>query len=180
MNEEIIDAEIISEDVEGVTVIRNEDVVESVEHGMSRMYLSGPMTGIPNYNHELFDRVAKEFRDANFAVCSPSEFFDGDLTKERKEYMREAVKYLLEADTIVLLPGWEESKGARLEVGIATELDLIVVEYVENDEQAAKLPPVGGMLTSLDRMHEARIPPIDQNGDEVSAPLSSFTPVEEK
>jgi hypothetical protein len=94
--------------------------------------------------------------------------------------MREAVKYLLEADTIVLLPGWEESKGARLEVGIATELDLIVVEYVENDEQAAKLPPVGGMLTSLDRMHEARIPPIDQNGDEVSAPLSSFTPVEEK
>ena len=180
MNEEIIAAEIIGEDGEGITVIRNEDVVESVEHGMSRLYLSGPMTGIPNYNHELFDRVAKEFRDANFAVCSPAEFFDCDLTKERKEYMREAVKYLLEADTIVLLPGWEESKGARLEVGIATELDLIVVEYVENDEQAAKLPPVGGMLTSLDRMHEARIPPIDQNGDEVSAPLSSFTPVEEK
>ena len=56
----------------------------------------------------------------------------------------------------------------------------MIVEYVENDEQAAKLPPVGGMLTSLDRMHEARIPPIDANGDEVSAPLSSFTPVEEK
>lgn len=180
MNEEIIDAEVIEEDLKGVTVIRNEDVVEAVEHGMSRMYLSGPMTGIPNYNHELFDKVAKEFRDANFAVCSPSEFFDGDLTKERKEYMREAVKYLLEADTIVLLPGWEESKGSRLEAAIATELDLIVVEYVENDEQAAKLPPVGGMLTSLDRQHKVILTPVDENGDQISAPLSSFVPVEEK
>jgi hypothetical protein len=180
MSEEIVDAEIISEEIDGVTVVRNEDVIASQEHGMSKLYLSGPMDGIENYNHELFNKVAKEFRDANFAVCTPSEFFDGDVTRERKEYMREAVKYLLEADTIVLLPGWEDSKGARLEAAIATELDLIIVEYVENDEQAAKLPPVGGTFTSLEREHQVVLTPIDENGDEVPAPLSSFTPVEEK
>jgi hypothetical protein len=128
MSDEIIDAEIVTE---GIEVTRNEDIIESVEHGMDKMYLSGPMTGLPNYNHELFHRVAAEFRQVGFSVCSPAEFFDGDITKERKEYMREAIKYLLEADTIVLLPGWEESKGARLEATIATELDLSIMEYIE-------------------------------------------------
>ena len=149
--EEIVDAEII----EGVEVPRNEDVVEAIEHGMKNMYLSGPMDGIENYNHDLFNRIAQEFRAVGFMVCSPSEFFDGDKTKQRKEYMREAIKYLLEADTIVLLPGWEESKGARLEATIATELDLTIMEYVENDEQAAKLPPVGGTLSSMEEIKQA-------------------------
>ena len=178
--EEIIDAEII----EGVEVPRNEDVVEAVEHGMKNMYLSGPMTGIEKYNHDLFNKVAEEFRSAGFMVCSPSEFFDGDRTKERKEYMREAVKYMLEADTIVLLPGWQESKGARLEAAIATELDLIVVEYVENDEQAAKLPPVGETLSSMEEIKQAegfhKLTLVDEEGNDLPANLGSFTTVEEK
>jgi hypothetical protein len=158
MSDEIIDAEVVTE---GIEVSRNEEVIEAVEHGMDKMYLSGPMTGLPNYNHELFNRVAQEFRQVGFSVCSPAEFFDGDITKERKEYMREAVKYMLEADTIVLLPGWQESKGARLEAAIATELDLTIVEYVEEDDRAST-----GVLTLVDE---------DSSGN-----LGSFTPVEEK
>ena len=158
MSDEIIDAEIVTE---GIEVARNEEVIEAVEHGMDKMYLSGPMTGFPNYNHELFNRVAEEFRQVGFSVCSPAEFFDGDITKERKEYMREAVKYMLEADTIVLLPGWQESKGARLEAAIATELELTIVEYVEEEDRTPT-----GVLTLVDE---------DSSGN-----LGSFTPVEEK
>jgi hypothetical protein len=165
VSEEIIDAEVVDE-VNAIEVARNEDVIEAVEHGMRNMYLSGPMTGIEKYNHDLFNKVAEEFRTAGFMVCSPSEFFDGDRTKERKEYMREAVKYMLEADTIVLLPGWQESKGARLEAAIAAELDLIVVEYVENDDTIEEgSAPATGILTLE---------------DDSSVNLGSFTPVEEK
>lgn len=167
MSEEIVDAEIIEGAIESA---RNEEVIEAVEHGMKNMYISGPMTGIERYNHDLFNRVTQEFRAVGFAVCTPSEFFDGDRTKERKEYMREAIKYMLEADTIVLLPGWEGSKGARLEAAIATELELSIMEYVENDEQAAALPPVGGTITSLERPHEISLTPVDDS-------LGSFTPV---
>lgn len=178
MSEEIIDAEIIKED--DVAVVRNEEVVDSVEHHVTKMYLSGPMDGIEDFNHPLFNRVAKEFRDVNFAVCTPSEFFDGDKTRERKEYMREAIKYLLEADTIVLLPGWENSKGARLEAAIATELDLAIMEYVENDEQAADLPPMGGTFTSLERDHVISLTPVDAEGNPQGENLGAFIPVEEK
>jgi hypothetical protein len=148
---------------------------------MSKMYLSGPMDGVEDFNHPLFHRVAAGISSGNFAVCSPAEFFDGDKTRERKEYMREAVKYLLEADTIVLLPGWEESKGARLEAAIATELDLNIMEYVETDEQAANLPPVmGGTITSLEREHGVVLTPVDEDGNDIAPVLGSFTPVEEK
>jgi hypothetical protein len=157
MSDEIIDAEVITE---GIEVPRNEEIIEAIEHGMDKMYLSGPMTGFPNYNHELFDRVAAEFRQVGFSVCSPAEFFDGDITKERKEYMRESIKYLLEADTVVLLPGWGDSKGARLEAAIATELDLSIVEYIEEENQSTY---VGSSLTPIEE---------DQN-------FGSFTPIEE-
>lgn len=140
----------------------NEELVEEVKvaHGMNKLYLSGPMTGIEKYNHDLFNRVAAEFRMAGFEVCSPSEFFDGDRTKERHEYMREAFKYLLEADTVVILPGWETSKGARLEIMIAQELNLNLVEYVENDEQ---------------QTHIASFTPVEEE----EANLGSFSAVEE-
>lgn len=139
----------------------NEDLVEqfNATKGMNKLYLSGPMTNVENYNHDLFNKVAAEFRMVGFDVCSPSEFFDGDKTREREEYMREAFKYLLEADTVVILPGWEESKGARIEIMVAQELGLNIVEYVEPDENQ----PIGGILT-----------PVEEDGN-----FGSFTPVEE-
>lgn len=126
----------------------NQDLVEEFKatKGMNKLYLSGPMTGVENFNHELFNRVAAEFRMVGFEVCSPSEFFDGDTTREREEYMREAFKYLLEADTVVILPGWEQSKGARIEITVAQELGLNLVEYVEPEGDIAAT----GTLTLLD------------------------------
>ena len=117
----------------------DKDVVEGPPPGMKKMYLSGPMTGIENFNHNLFNNVAEEFRMSDFEVCNPAEFFDGDTTRERKDYMRESIKWLLEADTVVLLPGWMESEGAKLEARIATELDLIIVEYVTDDNHRREL-----------------------------------------
>ena len=139
----------------------NEDLVEefNATKGMNKLYLSGPMTGVENFNHDLFNKVAAEFRMVGFEVCSPSEFFDGDKTREREEYMREAFKYLLEADTVVILPGWEKSKGARIEIMVAQELGLNIVEYVEPDENQ----PIGGILT-----------PVEEDGN-----FGSFVPVEE-
>ncbi len=139
----------------------NEDLVDefNATKGMNKLYLSGPMTGVKNFNHDLFNKVAAEFRMVGFDVCSPSEFFDGDKTREREEYMREAFKYLLEADTVVILPGWEQSKGARIEITVAQELGLNLVEYVEPEENQ----PIGGILTT-----------VEEDGN-----FGSFTPVEE-
>jgi hypothetical protein len=178
VNEEIIDAEVLDE---GITVNAGAgEIVEAIEHGMSKMYLSGPMDNVEDFNHPLFHRVAQEFRNVNFAVCNPAEFFDGDKTRERKEYMREAFKYILEADTIVLLPGWEESKGARLEVAMATELDLTIMEYVEADDTTERDDFAGELSTP--QQYTAAFTPVvlDEDGNEITTNLGTFTPVEEK
>ena len=43
--------------------------------------------------------------------------------------MRADISALLECDTIVLLPGWPKSRGARLELTIAMELGMDVYFY---------------------------------------------------
>lgn len=162
MSEEILDAEIIEE---GEARVVNEEVIEAIDHGMSKLYICGPMSGHDDWNHPMFHKVTQEFRNVNFQVCNPAEFFDGDTSRDRKDYMREAFKYLLEADTIVLLPGWEESKGARLEAAIATELELIIVEYVEDENNE----PIVGSLTPVE---------VDEEGNVVEQNLGSFIKVD--
>ena len=149
---------------DSVIVDVDPEIVDGPPAGMKKMFLSGPITGKEDYNHPLFHRVAAEFRMAGFEVCNPAEFFDGDTTKERHEYMRESFKYLQEADTIILLPGWQESEGAKVEAAVAKELDLIIVEYVENEEAAQEFHKYVGSLT-----------PVDEDGNPVEQDLGSFT-----
>jgi hypothetical protein len=42
--------------------------------------------------------------------------------------MREALRLMLTADAVALLPGWEDSRGALLERHVAMQLGMIVRE----------------------------------------------------
>jgi len=91
-------------------------------------YLSGPMTGLPEFNFPEFNRVAALWRGQGWTVLNPAENHGGDVTLPRTVYMRTDIEQLLTADKVVLLKGWRQSAGARLEVAIARELGLIVVD----------------------------------------------------
>lgn len=152
----------------------NIDAVQAMKpEGMQKMFLSGPMTGYDNWNHDKFNQVAAEFRMAGFEVCSPAEFFDGDTTRDRSEYMRESIKWLLEADTVILLPGWQESEGAKLEAKIGDELGLIMVEYVEDEAHREMLDE-----RDMQIFAGSQLIPIDENGEEITV-NGTFVPVEE-
>lgn len=90
------------------------------------VYIAGPMTGLPEFNHPEFNRVAEVLRGRGLEVINPAEFFGGDTTREHREYMREAVASLLEAEALAFLPGHENSRGATLELQIAYALGLEV------------------------------------------------------
>lgn len=96
-----------------------------------RIYISGPMTGIKDYNYPSFNFMAKELRADGHEVCNPAEFFGGDATRTRPEYIRESIVRLLECELVVTLPGWELSEGACLEVQIARELEYQIVHHGE-------------------------------------------------
>lgn len=90
---------------------------------MKRIYLSGPMTGLPEFNFPAFHRAASILRAQGLEVQNPAEINpDGELPWA--ECMRADIKALCDCDTLVLLPGWEKSSGAHLELHIAHRIGL--------------------------------------------------------
>lgn len=114
-----------------------------------RIYLAGPMRGIPYFNFPAFHAAAKELRDAGHFVFSPAErdqrehgegFGMDNITGDEKfaaathgfslrKALAEDLSWIcLEADAIALLPGWGDSKGAKAEYRTALALGLMVIE----------------------------------------------------
>lgn len=87
------------------------------------------MTGIEQFNYPMFNKVAQELRNSGAQVINPAEFFGGKGDRTYQEYMRESIRTILFATEVVLLPNWNSSNGARLEVAIATQLGIKISEY---------------------------------------------------
>ncbi len=96
------------------------------------LYISGPMSGIPEFNVPEFTRVATLLRARGYTVVSPPEislFTEGKLWGE---YMRDDISALLHCDAVVRLPGWSNSRGARLENHIAHQLDFPLYDLIND------------------------------------------------
>ena len=90
-------------------------------------YLSGPMTGLPDLNYPAFEAAAERLRSQGVQVISPHEITPpGAGPWSWAQHMRVDLAALLTADVIVMLPGWEGSRGARLEKAVAEALGLVV------------------------------------------------------
>ena len=118
-----------------------------------RAYIAGPMSGIPNFNFPAFNKLAAQLRAAGHECFNPAERdiarhagvdisagnLIGDVAVAVKDHgfsLREALaedtNYIcLVANAIVMLPGWELSKGARAEWHLAVALGHTVVYLTE-------------------------------------------------
>jgi len=88
-------------------------------------YLSGPMTGLPEFNYPAFTKAAGALRAMGHTVVSAHEIDHGCEPGEKpwEDYLRrDLVEMLLNCEGIITLPGWSESPGARLEWHVAVTL----------------------------------------------------------
>ena len=93
---------------------------------MKKIYLSGPMTGLPDLNFPAFNAAAAALRAKGLNVINPAEInIDGEKTWNA--CMRADIKALCDCDEIALLPGWENSTGAHVELNLAHRLGMRVV-----------------------------------------------------
>lgn len=97
---------------------------------MTRLYISGPVTGIEHDNVTAFRRVQRRLTDAGYEAFVPHEIVEpGDNHKEAMlvcfheltapTIKRGVVYGSPRYDGLALLPGWEQSEGARLERAVA-------------------------------------------------------------
>lgn len=98
-----------------------------------RVYISGGITHDPDYKRKFRQR-ADFLTKAGYEVVNPvaiSEHLDlvkGKDNVSYEDYMKADIKALLDCDAISTLPGWEKSKGAKLEQHIAAVLKLGYVD----------------------------------------------------
>lgn len=104
-----------------------------------RVYLSGPMSGIADNNFPAFHERAAQLRAQGFDVVSPAEIPEAGGTWEL--CLRADIRELCTCDAIALMPGWEGSNGANLELHIAHRLGM----------QVMHLPPVFDLVAHLRR-----------------------------
>jgi len=109
---------------------------------IKRLYIAGPMTGLPEHNFPAFHAAAERLRKAGWKVINPAENFGGRTDLPRERYLREDVAQLVRCDAIALLPGWEESRGAKLEYLLARELGLKVIDVATLQPLARTPRPV--------------------------------------
>ena len=92
-----------------------------------RVYISGPMTGLPDLNYPAFRTEATLWRANGHEAVNPAEL-EGPDDEAWEWYLKRDLKALLDCDAVVLLPGWEASRGANLEVHVARALGMEVIE----------------------------------------------------
>lgn len=91
---------------------------------IKRIYIAGPMSGLPAMNYPAFNAEADRLRALGFEVENPAE---NPEQESWEAYMRVALRQMLTCDTIALLPGWIHSKGATLERDIAQKVGMTIV-----------------------------------------------------
>ena len=92
-----------------------------------RLYLAGPMTGLPGFNYAAFNAEATRLRALGYHVENPAENVH-PVDQDWGGYMRVALAQMLTCEAVALLPNWQASRGALLENDIATQLGMPVCD----------------------------------------------------
>lgn len=114
-----------------------------------KLYIAGPMTGIRDLNYPAFLDAERRLTEAGFQVASPhridqlkpvpcghAEYRDEVRylkpvagcedcdSRTWQWYMREAIKMLVECDDLAALPGWQRSRGAKVEWNLGVSIGM--------------------------------------------------------
>lgn len=100
---------------------------------LKTIYISGPISG---YDTEERKRAFKEATRVagkmGYIPVNPMEYQVDGWTWEA--YMRRDIKELMDCDAILMMPGWEQSRGAKLEKDIAERIGMEVLYMKEGGE----------------------------------------------
>lgn len=78
-------------------------------------YIAGPITGVEDYR-ERFREGKRKLKKMGFSVLNPADLPEG---WPEELYLPVCLEMVKAADVVALLPGWEDSKGARIEFTFA-------------------------------------------------------------
>ena len=97
-----------------------------------RIYIAGPMAGVPESNYPAFNAAAAQLRANGWMVENPvdigAEFGPPEAIQADRRLLARVEQaerdVIPDCDAIYLLRGWQRSAGARGELAVALKYDL--------------------------------------------------------
>jgi uncharacterized protein DUF4406 len=101
------------------------------------IYLAGPISENPLFNHMDSARIARLLRNKGYSVIDAAAIEHMGFTGEAPDYgwhdyMNDDVRFLMEATAICLRPQWPYSRGALAELTIAAAIGLDIYFWLED------------------------------------------------
>lgn len=104
-----------------------------------KVYIAGPMSGQPMWNFPAFDAMSERLKAAGHDPVSPADLdrltgFDPTVdpdavpTHSMRDIMRRDLLALLECHAIIMLRGWPQSEGAKVERMTAQYVGLTLLD----------------------------------------------------
>ncbi|MEW7867517.1 DUF4406 domain-containing protein [Aeromonas diversa] len=88
-----------------------------------RIYIAGPMSGLPDDNRAAFNALANEIAERGDIPLNPA-ILPAGLTQA--EYMQLCMPMLMLADEVLMLPNWVNSQGATAEFHTAMKCSKVI------------------------------------------------------
>jgi len=102
------------------------------------VYLSGPMTGLPEANHPAFFEYERRLVTAGWVVVNPARInppSDRPASEEaRASCIWRDLKAVRACDCLAAMPGWPKSIGARAEMFLARSLNHLIFDIETGEE----------------------------------------------
>jgi len=125
-----------------------------------KTYISGPISGKPNQNRESFLNaeiaLLESGHEVENPIHNPYPTFLPDKLEAWQYQMRKAMAQLAKCDSILMLDGWEDSKGANTELYIAKLLGFKIYNHklkeVEIDWEKISMPDWQAVQDHLNRV----------------------------
>lgn len=120
-----------------------------LEKGLKKVYISGPISGIEDANRKAFKDAEDRLTKMNFEVINPHNLFsqeemnklEHDVTTKVISFdqlwsvcMKRDIKALMDCEFVAVLPYWESSRGANLEIAIAKAVGMPIINAVNMQE----------------------------------------------
>jgi nucleoside 2-deoxyribosyltransferase len=99
-----------------------------------KVYIAGPMSGYEDYNYPAFFAAESRWQNQGWEVFNPARnphppnLAEMGRDEGRAYFMKLDLPMVLESDAVAVLPGWEDSPGARVEVAVGRILTLPILD----------------------------------------------------
>lgn len=107
------------------------DFLNLIFPGNKKIYISGAIEGMPDKNMDAFLTVANYITSINSAPINPH-VLGLQITKKNpswEDYMKNDIRSLVDCDAVVVMDGWETSKGVAVEVFLAQQMKIPVFHF---------------------------------------------------